>query len=1026
MGTKDELKTVLMSMAGGVDERARPELVQPEQGFLRLENLRSDKRGSYTKRPGFSTMTLDRTSGSDRSSLRRVFSNDGNLCTIDSTGTLDAYVDQATAWRNVGRLPECAVSRKSIASGNAQTSNAAYRSADMAEANGYRVLTLVAFGALVATVYDAETGAVAYPPTVIAVAGAYLEGHDALAVAAADGTRLHVIYGNGAGTTVHRRTINTASLSSGWSSAADITTSMSSQKSFDAMSFSSSFGVVVTTGTNQVTVFMLDDDGTVLGSGALTSTAVLKVAIGGSDTETVWIASSVTAGVRCRGVAPDTVTESVTSAALITSAAAPLIITVTRTGTNTGVVGMTDANGTTLFRTFGVSAGAVSAVSYNGAPYLSGIGIASRVWLSPESRLHVCLTQHRDSTFENSNPHKVLVVADITDALSDPSSIPRVVAIAAPRLELNNTGNQSSASIFRQPFHVITSGSKAYFPAIVQRNALAAAIEEVTLDYDSSEIYDSSELQGVTHIGAGLTSIYDGATVAEANFVTRPEVRTAYTVGAGSITLTGTGWTYVVVYECIDARGNIHRSAPSDPISTGSGASKASVTVEIYPLCLTNRQSDIGNYLTPVRLVIYRTVNNGTTYYRREQVLNYISFASSVITYSDTGTDADLTDNEQLYSQPGLIGTSQPHACPPSLKYVIQHQDRIVGVGDDGYTLWPSAPYVYGEGIWWGDVFQLPIPEGGPITALASLDGRLYAFKRERIFVVDGDGPSDNGTGGQFSTPYRLPTELGCISHKSVAVTPSGIFFQSSRGIEVLLGQSVQWVGEFVQATLADYPTITSAVCVQADSLVYFTCVNDAEDEGVTLVFDYSAGVWTIDTVYDSDADVESAPAASALAVDGTYYRGVSSTGRVWAEQSTCLDNTTWITATIETAWIKPAGFHGAAEIPRAIFAGIQESPCTVSLEWAFDYRDTFEEAQTWGAPQLATVETDMGRIHLETVAGDNTRCMAAKLRLSDAPPTDTSYYPIATAKGITWFGYSVEAAVKSGRTLLPISARAG
>ena len=1024
MGTRDELKTVLMPMAGGVDERTQAELVDPSRAFLRLENLRADKRGSYSKRYGFSTLALTRTSGSARASVRRVFANDGNLCTFDNTGTLDAYVEQATSWRNVGKAPECTVSRKSIASGAMSATTDTYRSVDMVDVNGYRVVAFRGAYHIGATVYDVETGAIVYPATTFANAGSFLADHDIIVVAAGDGTRAHVIYANSAGTTLYRRTFNTAAISSGWAAAVTISSSMSSQKSFDACSMSSSCGIVLTTGTNQITVFMIDDDGTDLGSASHTSSAVLKVAIGGDDTDTVWIASTVTAGGKVRGLDPSTCAETVTSAALVTTTVPPWCITVTWTGTGTGIVGVTDEDGVTYFRTFQDTAGAVAAVSYNGSPLLSHVGIASRVWVTATSRLHVCITQMTDSVLYCPNVQQTMVVVDLTDSLTSAYTIPRVVATIAPRLELHNT-EDLTLLVKRQPFHVITSGTKAYFPAIVQRSPLAAAIEEVTLDYDSSEVYETAECQGVTYIGSGLTSIYDGANVVEANFVMRPNVRSATPTGAGSITLTGTGWTYVAIFESVDARGNVHRSAPSDPVSSSTGASKASVEVVITPLCLTNRQTSLDDYSTPVNIVIYRTADNGTTYYRCATIQNRVSVGTT-ITYSDTVADATLTDNEQLYSQPGLYGTSQPHACPPGLRHLIYHQDRIIGVGDDGYTLWPSAPFVYGEGIWWGDVFQLPIPDGGAITALASSDGRLYAFKRDRIFVIDGDGPSDNGTGGQFSAPQRLPTELGCISHRSVVVSPVGIFFQSPRGIELLSGQQVQWVGEAVQDSLADYPVVTSAVCRQTESRVYFTCTNDAGDEGVTLVFDYAVNAWTIDTVYDSDTLVASAPATHAVEVDGSYYRASASTGRIWSETTTHLDNAQWITVTIETGWIKPGGVHGAAEIPTAIFAGVSESPCCVSIEWAYDYRDTYEAAQEWDEAQLADIQSDMGRLHLEARADENARGMSAKLRLSDAPPGDTSYYPIATAKGITWFGYSIEAAVTPGRTRLPVSARAG
>ena len=182
MGTRDELKTVLMPMAGGIDERSQPELTDPSRGFLRLENMRADKRGSYSKRYGFAPMTLSRTSGSDRASVRRVFGNDGNPCTLDNSGNLDAYVEQANAWRNVGRVSECTVSRRSISSGSVPANKETLRSVDMVDVNGYRVVAFRGAYHIAATVYDAETGAIVYPATNFAITGAFYE-HDILVVA---------------------------------------------------------------------------------------------------------------------------------------------------------------------------------------------------------------------------------------------------------------------------------------------------------------------------------------------------------------------------------------------------------------------------------------------------------------------------------------------------------------------------------------------------------------------------------------------------------------------------------------------------------------------------------------------------------------------------------------------------------------------------------------------------------------------------------------------------------------------------
>ena len=122
----------------------------------------------------------------------------------------------------------------------------------------------------------------------------------------------------------------------------------------------------------------------------------------------------------------------------------------------------------------------------------------------------------------------------------------------------------------------------------------------------------------------------------------------------------------------------------------------------------------------------------------------------------------------------------------------------------------------------------------------------------------------------------------------------------------------------------------------------------------------------------------------------------------------------------------KARGVHGAAEIPTAIFAGVSESPCCVSIEWAYDYRDTYEAAQEWDEAQLADIQSDMGGSTWRPERTKTpTECPRSCVFLMRRRPTQ-SYYPVATAKGITWFGYSIEAAVTPGRTRLPVSARAG
>lgn len=1028
MATKAESVLVTMPMGVGVDESVAAEILDPNTGFLVLENCRQTKRGAIEKRRGFTSVTSARITspGSSRATCVRLLTNNGNVCAVDSGGILDAYSAQAASWKSVGMIPECMVSRDTTANNVIGSSGimAAWKCADAVEVNGYRIVASAssAADAVIATVYDAATGVCVYPPTKVNGAISILS-HDVQVVAATTGTRAHVIFANSAGTTLYRSTFNTAAIASGWGTiASSLFSTMAAQKSFDAGSFGGSWGVVLTSGVNQLTVATYQDDGTLIGSATPTSSAVLRCSIAGSSSDVIWIANTVTAGARVFGVSPTTCATTVTSAAVITTGTAPYQLAVSWLSTGVGAVAVQSAVGETQIRIFWNVAGTVTPQGVASAPFLYNTSIASRPWLH-SGRLQMAVTHRQGDVTPNAQ--KTLLVIDVTDCMSATNLLPRVVATIAPRIEVHN-GEQELNANLKQPCHVIASGDIVKLPIMVQRSPLAASVEIATLDYANAEAYSAAEYQGVSLIGTGLTSVYDGSRCVEANFAIRPQIDSLTPTGAGAITCTGTGWSYVAVFEWVDARGNMHRSAPSDPVKTGAFASKASVTVAVQKLFMTNRQVDITDQFSGLSVTLYRTANAGVTYYRLTTGPNG-SF-SSWLSYSDSLADATLITNEQLYTQPGLLGTTQPHASPPCLRHVITHRDRIIGVGDDGYTLWPSAPYVYGEGTWWGDVFQLPISDGGKITALASQDGRLYVFKKDRIFVIDGDGPSENGAAGEFTQPAKLPTELGCVSHRSIAVAPGGIFFQSTRGIEVLSrGGMVQWVGERVQSTLALYPVITSAVSRQEEGRVYFTCTNAAETAGVTLVFDYAineTGIWSVDKFYDSELATTLGPASHALSIYGDYYRSSKTTGRVWREYAYSLDNSSWITSAIETAWIKPAGMHGQVDITRAILIGKKEDYCNVIVRWAYDYRDDFEDAETTTTDVIEAVNTDMGRVHVETMPNNNRLCMSVRLRIEDSTPTNAGLYPLTTAKGVTWFGYTIEGQTKPGGVDLPETAR--
>jgi hypothetical protein len=148
------------------------------------------------------------------------------------------------------------------------------------------------------------------------------------------------------------------------------------------------------------------------------------------------------------------------------------------------------------------------------------------------------------------------------------------------------------------------------------------------------------------------------------------------------------------------------------------------------------------------------------------------------------------------------------------------------------------------------DAFRVVFPAN--LTGLAWMDN-LIGFTNEGVYVVSGDGPDDSGN-GTFSTPVRMPYNMGCIEPRSVFTIEDGTFFQSARGLYLLprgFGSPIP-AGDSVMDTLATFPIITGTSFVNkpGEQVIRWTCV-DALDAttGATLVYDVAHKCWSVDSL---------------------------------------------------------------------------------------------------------------------------------------------------------------------------------
>lgn len=290
---------------------------------------------------------------------------------------------------------------------------------------------------------------------------------------------------------------------------------------------------------------------------------------------------------------------------------------------------------------------------------------------------------------------------------------------------------------------------------------------------------------------------------------------------------------------------------------------------------------------------------------------------------SDNLADSDLLLREEFDQE----GSTLEHLSPPAATIVAATQFRLflAGIAGNPYQVWYSREREDGEVATFHDNLTIDVPPtGGAITGLGFLDGTLIVFCEHAIWSLPGDGLDNTGNGQNYGPARLISSDIGAVSHDSIALTPRGLVFQSTKGI-YLLGESLT-----PMRAPADFTdTISSALVMESKHQVRFTFVND----GGCLVWDYRVNEWS-----EWTSSTEIGNALHAAIWNGTHHYASSSA--VLAEQAT------WGTAVtyaldVETAWI-PVGVPGIkmgqGKVLFAQLLGEVISACDVRVQVARNY----------------------------------------------------------------------------------------
>ena len=426
-------------------------------------------------------------------------------------------------------------------------------------------------------------------------------------------------------------------------------------------------------------------------------------------------------------------------------------------------------------------------------------------------------------------------------------------------------------------------------------------------------------------ITAGLLHSYDGSTICEHGFLQYPEFKTgdALIIGTSSDLIPGS-YQYKFIYQWLDNFGQIHRSAPSIPIEITS-SDGYDIIIQVPTLQLTNKDN--------VQIIGYRTQvlsNFDSTFYRFTSLSNPVfnSKSADYVVITDSNTDFS-TFNDFLYTTGNVV----ENIYPPPCSLISTYNNRVFLAGlENSNQLYYSKTSVYGEPISFSSIFNIQLDEdGGPITGLGTMDNSLIIFKKNRLYSLSGDGPS-NINEGSFFDPQSIASPVGAISAYSISETHKGLIFNSQKGIYLLdRGLAVSYIGAPVEKYKSQ--SITAVVDIPNLNEIRFIC-----SDGYCLCWNYYFDQWSTFTNYQGN---------SAGIWNQVFYLASATTGVISQETTAYLDNTTPIQSKVATTWYSFAQLQGYQRVRDLLLLGEYKAPNTLRFDILYDFSSTIAQTSS-------------------------------------------------------------------------------
>lgn len=739
-----------------------------------------------------------------------------------------------------------------------------------------------------------------------------------------------------------------------------------------------------------------------------TSTPILWVSFWDSGTSSVY--SSAFSQMLAPILAPTLIASGVTVTE-ITSAAQNSLNTILFENNNTYQAPYPTANVRTDF----ISIATVTQTGTVVAPtvLLRSVGLASKAFISPVGKIYTLVvygdTNQSDSSTDSNQPAYFLI--DSTGAIY-------------MRLAYSNGGGYEVSQVLPS----VTLSNGTYYVSYLIKDFLATVNKGVSLPTGTptNAIYTqtgvnlakfsinttgqhSSEIANTLHLTGGQLWMYDSVKPVEHGFQVWPE-NVAATTATGSGGLIAQPYYYSFTYEWTDNQGNLHRSAPSIPLLVTTTTSSSTNTLYVPTLRLTYKIAP-----NPVRIVGYRWSAAQQVFYQFTSITSPVVNDTTVdyVTIVDANSDAAILGQTLLYTTGGVI---EDIAAPASIDSALFKNRLFLIDAEDQNLLWYSKQVIEGVPVEMSDLLTLFIAptsgaqgSTGPMTAISAMDDKLIVFKKDAIYYLTGIGPDNTGAQNDFTDPVFITSSVGCANPNSIVLMPTGLMFQSDKGIW-MLGRdlSTNYIGAPVEAFNSQI--VMSAESIPATNQVRFVLPNST-----TLVYDYFFNQW--------------GTFSNINAISATLWQGfqtyLNEFGAIFQETpGTWTDASSPVLLSFTTSWINLAGLQGYERFYFMYLLGTYFSPFKLNVQIAYDYLESNVQSivvqpdnfvPPWGGdPQWGSSSPwgGPGNVFEARIFPMKQKCESFRISVNEI--FDATLQP-NNAKGLTLSGMNLVTGIKKG-----------